>query len=386
MRLSVSLGLGSEAGLRSWNFVASVLMIPAMYFLGCRLGLKRPALIALLALVATSPVIDRYGCQARGYGLAILLTAVSLTLHFECCTRPSRAKIAVLGTVNVLLVLANLFTLPLICGEILHLVIESLHSGSTLRQRGHLLYDSHLFGLILSIRRGLLLHAFLLPSIFLNSIVFSSKGVPTIPLVLRLFSAPLVPSGSVVFGGVLLLVLFTYGISREKDERERSSSLAMHVVLGTCTLSAVVLHIFEFRAFAYLHAPTMALLVLGLWHLDNSKRLSVPMIPALVIACTIGVYASVNRPPIQDYRGLIRKAKDRAAGCLLWTSGFGADGIEHYAAVPIPEEFPLGPSFYLSLFGSDKNDPLLATVKRRCKLVEQVRSEEPMAIYECIGK
>ena len=56
-----------------------------------------------------------------------------------------------LGTVNVLLVLANLFTLPLICGEILHLVIESLHSGSTLRQRGHLLYDSHLFGLILSI-------------------------------------------------------------------------------------------------------------------------------------------------------------------------------------------------------------------------------------------
>ena len=104
-------------------------------------------------------------------------------------------------------------------------------------------------------------------------------------------------------------MLFTYGISREKDERERSSSLAMHVVLGTCTLSAVVLHILEFRAFAYLHAPTMALLVLGLWHLGNSKRLLVPMIPALVIACTVGVYASVNRPPIQDYRGLIQQGE-----------------------------------------------------------------------------
>src|SRR5262249_2594209 len=99
LRLSVALGWNSEVGMRAWNFLASTLTIPAAYFLGRVIGLRRVSLFALLSLVATSPVVDYFGAQARGYGLAIFLATLSLSLHLDCFKRPDRRRFIALHAV-----------------------------------------------------------------------------------------------------------------------------------------------------------------------------------------------------------------------------------------------------------------------------------------------
>jgi hypothetical protein len=386
MRVSVALGLGSEAGLRVWNLAASVLTVPVVCMVGSRCGLKGPYLVALSALATTSPVLDRYACQARGYGLAILLGAASLSIHLECCFRPSRVKLAALWGTNVLLILANVFTIPLIAGEVAHLVAESLISQSALRRRGHPYYSTHLLALTLSLIAGLAIHTFLLPSLLLNSIVFASKTRLTVPMSLRVLSAPLVPSGSVAVGGLFLTVLLGDWRRPKWSDAERTSSLALFAVLACGFFFALASHVFELRALAYLHAPAILLLVSGisgLIRLRGGKALKALTVALTSIACLIGAYAAIERPPIQDYRALIRKAKARTGARPLWTSGFAAEGIEYYASIPTPGAAPPGPTVYIGLFESDPTDPILAAVKRECRPVERVRSEVPMGIYEC---
>jgi hypothetical protein len=382
LRLSISLGLNSEVGLRCWNFAASVLTIPAAYYLGRRLRLERSGLMALLALVATSPVVDRYGSLARGYGLAILLTTVSLALHLECCCRPSRPKIMMLAMTNILLVLANLFTLPVAGGEVLHLVIAVMVPSSVLRLRGHPLYSLHMLGLMLSVILGIALHTFLLPPLVLGSILYRSHPSLTFSSVLQILSYPLIPNGSLILGGSLMIVLLAYGISR-KEGAEKLSSQAIYFVLGSGIGSAILTHVFESRAVAFLHVPTVAVSVLGVRRLCRHGRLSASTTPALLIASCLGAYGSVARPPIQDCRGAIRKAISRAAGRPVWTSGSVAELYEYYAPVLTPKQMPEGSSFYVNLGEFDASDPLLEVVKRTCRLVERIPSETSIAIYEC---
>lgn len=384
VKFTLILGFKSEVSLRVWSFIASILTIPAACYLGIVLRLKQSSLLLLLAMVATSPIIDRYGSQARGYGLAVLLATLSVALHLDCFSRPGKTRFSALMLVNTLLVLANMFTIPLVLGEILHLLMEALYPKSQARMYGYSAYNRHLFSLILSFVCALAFHVFLLPFIFLNSIVFASKE-PFSPLVIsQIVSGTLTPHGNLVLGCALIIILAVYGTVKKAERFERRASMALFSVLS-CGIGATILsHIYELRAVAYLNVLVVITIVLAESYLRH-WRLSLLVTSALAVCvCVWGVYSSIHRPPIQDYRGMIIEAERLANGRRLWTSGFASEGIEYYGRVSTPTEPPSQPSIYLSFFDWEvKNDDLQKIVWGKCWIKNAHPSELKMAIYEC---
>ena len=67
----------SEFGIRSLSALAGILIVPVVYATALRLADRKAALIAG-ALVALSPLLIWYSQEARAYGLATLLSSVSL--------------------------------------------------------------------------------------------------------------------------------------------------------------------------------------------------------------------------------------------------------------------------------------------------------------------
>jgi hypothetical protein len=385
VKLSLTMGFTSEAGLRIWNFIASLLTIPAAYYLGSVLKLKRSSLLIFLAIISTSPVIDRYGTQARGYGLAILLATLSIALHLDCFSRPSKVRFSALLIVNTLLILANLFTLPLVCGQLLHLVIEGLYPNSQARIEGYMWYSQHMLTLVFSICVVIASYIFLLPFIFLNSMLAASRKQVSPSVILESFSWIFTQEGSVTLGGILLIVLVGYGLLRKREKIETRASLALYCILFCGICVSMIAHIFQARAVAYLHTAFIAILVLAESHLRR-WRFTLPVTVVLVsFICIYGVYLSVSRPMIQDYRGMIQEAEKIANGRMMWTSGFASEGVEYYGdMVSVPTEFPDKPSIYLSFFDwVVKNDDLQQRVMSKCQVMREYPSELKMAIYEC---
>ncbi|HEY8460616.1 MAG TPA: hypothetical protein VIM99_09565 [Blastocatellia bacterium] len=384
LRLSVAFGWTSEEGMRIWNFLASTLTIPAAYYLGRVIGLGRVSLFVLLSLVATSPVVDYFGEQARGYGLAIFLATLSLSLHLDCFKRPSASKFIALHAVNVSLILANLFTFPLVCGQIAHLLIEGLHSNSGSRLHGYPGYRAHIFSLVSSAVFAIALHAFLLPTYLYDSIFHASKEPVTVSTVLRMLSATLNPYGSVAIGGALAIALIWYAIARVHVESGKRIRLALLAIILSGIGAGILAKAHELCAFAYLHVPIAATLAICADRLSRRSHLTSSITLASAAAfCLWGAYAAVNRLPIQDYRGTIRAAERLARGRLIWTSGLEGESLNHYAQAPVLKSLPRQPSLYLSLFDDLANDEARNAVKKNCQAVERVPSQVSIVIYEC---
>jgi hypothetical protein len=384
LRLSVALGWTSEEGMRIWNFLASTLTIPAAFYLGRVIGLRRVSLVVLLSLVSTSPVVDYFGAQARGYGLAIFLATLSLSLHLDCFKRPSRLRFIALQVVNVSLILANLFTLPLVCGQIAHLLIEALHPNSDSRLRGYPAYRRHLFSLISSAIFAVALHAFILPVYLRDAIRFTSKEPLTPSIALRLFSAALTPRGSVAIGGVLLIALIVYAIAHGNVEGGKRIKLALLAIILSGIGAGILAKVYELRAYAYLHVPIAATLAICADRLLRRNLLTSSVALASAAAfCLWGAYTSVNRLPIQDYRGTIRAAERLARGQLILASGPEGEFLKYYTQTPVLTSLPRQPSLYLSLFDDIANDEVGNAVKKNCEVVERVPSQMSIVIYRC---
>jgi hypothetical protein len=384
LRLSVAFGWTSEEGMRIWNFLASTLTIPAAYYLGRVIGLSRMSLFALLSLIATSPVVDYFGEQARGYGLAIFLATLSLSLHLDCFKRPSRSRFIALHAVNVSLILANLFTLPLVCGQIAHLLIEALYPNSNSRLHGYPAYRRHVFSLVSSVIFAIALQVFLIPAYLYDSIFHTSKEPVTASTVLRMLSATLNPYGSVAIGGVLLIALIGYAIARVTVESGKRIRLALLAVILSGIGAGIFAKVYELRAFAYLHVPIAAALAICADRLMRRNLLTSSVALASTAAfCLWGVYTAVKRPPIQDYRATIRAAERLAQGQLIWTSGLEGESLKHYAQAPVLTSLPRQPSLYLSLFDDMANDEVRNAVKKNCAVVEHVPSQVSIVIYKC---
>jgi hypothetical protein len=384
LRLSVALGWTSEEGMRIWNFLASTLTIPAAYYLGRVIRLRRVSLFVLLSLIATSPVVDFFGEQARGYGLAIFLATLSLSLHLDCFKRPSRIRFIALHAVNVSLILANFFTLPLICGQIAHLLIEALYPNSDSSLHGHPAYRRHVFSLVSSVILAMALQVFLIPTYLYDSIFHTSKEPVTASTVLRMLSATLNPYGSVAIGGALLIMLIGYAISRANVESGKRIKIALLAIILSGVGAGILAKVYELRAFAYLHVPIAATLAIWADRLSRRNFLASTVTLASAAAfCLWGAYTAVKRLPIQDYRATIRAAERLAQGRLIWTSGLEGESLKHYAQAPVLTSMPREPSLYLSLFDDLANDEARNAVKKNCSVVEHVPSQVSIVIYRC---
>jgi hypothetical protein len=384
LRLSVALGWNSEEGMRIWNFLASTLIVPAAYYLGKVIGLRGVGLLTLLGLVAASPVVDYFGEQARGYGLAVFLAALSLSLHLDCFKRPSRGRFIALHAVNVLLILANLFTIPLVCGQIAHLLIEALYPKSVSRLHGYPAYRRHIFSLVSSLIFAMSLQLFLIPVYLRDSIYYASKEPLNLSIALRLISAPLTPHGSVAIGGALLIILTGYAIARVNREGGERIKFALLTIILSGIGAGILAKVYEWRALAYLHVPVAATLAICADRLLRRNLLTSSVAVASAAAfCLWGAYTTVNRPPIQDYPGTIRAAERLAQGQLIWTSGLGGDTLKHYAQAPVLTSLPRQPSLYLSFFDDMSSDDMRKAVKKNCQVAERVPSQVSIVIYRC---
>lgn len=383
VRVSLGLGWNSEPGLRIWHLITSVLTIPAAAYLARVALLSRLTTAMLLLVLACSPVIDRFGSQARGYGLAIFLATCSLAIHLACIKSASRGKFALLILTNGLLGLANVFTLPLICGEILHLVVEAYWPKSFLRCHGHVSYNSHLLVLLIS---GLLvigLHTFLLPSLVLNSIVFSSKAPLSITTLLQIPSAILTQSGNALVGIMLCVVVLLGVCIWKNDLLHYQAAIAILCVVGCGVAFAILSRMFMWRALAYLHVTS----VVGLFFVVDAfvRRSRNARVIGLVCSLAVsswGAFESISRPPLQDIRGLILEAQGMADGRIIWTSGSVGKVVDFYARIPVLQTIPSEPSLYLC-FCTGLTDPVPELVKRRCMVAKRLIAEEEMSIYEC---
>jgi hypothetical protein len=385
LRLSVAFGWTSEEGMRIWSFLASTLTIPAAYYLGRVIKLRRMSLFALLSLIATSPVVDFFGEQARGYGLAIFLATLSLSLHLDCFRRPSRGRFIALHAVNVALILANLFTLPLVCGQIAHLLMEAVNPNSDARLHGYTAYQRHVFSLVSSVIFAVALHAFLIPTYLYDSMIHTSKQPLTVSTAMRMLSATLTPYGSVAIGVVVLIALIGYAIARVNVESGKRIKLALLAIILSGIGAGILAKVYELRAFAYLHVPVAATLVICADRLSRRNLLTPSVTFASAAAfCLWGAYTAVNRLPIQDYRGTIRAAERLAQGQLIWTSGLEGESLKHYALdAPVLTSLPRQPSLYLSLFDDLANDEARNAVKKNCQVAERVPSQVSIVIYRC---
>ncbi|MDX2031126.1 MAG: hypothetical protein SF339_10675 [Blastocatellia bacterium] len=383
MKLSLFFGLNTEAGLRLWNYLASLLTIPAAWHLGRVFRLREGATALLMLLVAASPVIERYGTQARGYGLAILLAMLSVALHVSLFDAAGRGSRRALLVVNVLLVLANIYTVTLVLGEILHLLLEGLHPRSASRREGHPAYRHHLRSLLLSLLVSLGLNLLLIPFIILNSIVFASKEPFSAAAFFRAMSGMLTPDGNLWMGAAVILLLCWMGIGCRGRGADRGFWALLSVIVCGI-LAGVFMHLYELRAVAYLNGLALLMIVATLTRSLSHRAIGASMAVLALAFSAYGVAGSLRRPPIQDYRGMIAEAERLSNGRMIWTSGFASAGVEYYRPMATPEQMPPGPSVYLSFFDWEvKNDPLQRAVWNACRLRQAYPSELKMAIYEC---
>lgn len=383
MKFSLFLGLGSEAGLRIWNFLASLLTIPAAWYLGRVFRLRWQATAILMMLVASSPLIERYGTQARGYGLAILLALVSVGLHVSLFETAGRRKCGALILVNTLLVLANVYTVTLLVGEMLHLLLEGLSPRSASRREGHPAYRRHLMSLFLPLLLVMGLNLLLIPFIILNSIVFISKEPFSATAFFRTMSGMLTPEGNPWVGAAVILVLcWTAATSRGRSEDRGLWALLSVIACGI--LAGILMHVYELRAVAYLNGLALLMIVATMARSLSNRAIAASMAALALAFSAYGIVTSIKRPVIQDYRQMIADAERLSNGRLIWTSGFASAGVEYYRELPTPEQMPPGPSIYLSFFDWEvKNDPLQKAAWSACRLRQAYPFELKMAIYEC---
>ena len=383
MKLSLSLGLESEAGLRLWSFAASLGAVPAAWLLG-RVFRLRPLWTALLMLLAaTSPVIERYGTQARGYGLAILLAMLSVALHVSLFESAARWRRIALIFVNALLVLANLYTITLLVGELLHLLAEGLVPRSASRREGHPGYRGHLFSLLVSLLLSLGLNLLLIPFIILNSVVFAMKTPHSAAALLQTLSGTLLPLENRWLGVFVLLALAALAAG-SRGRRADRGAWALLAIFGCGIGAGIAMHLYELRAVAYLNGLTLLLFAIIFERVRLGRLLAPTATILALLVAGHGARFSLQRPVIQDYRGMIAAAERLADGRPLWTSGFASEGVDYYRALPTPERMPAGPSVYLSFFEWEvKNDPLQQAAWSACRLRQAIPSELKMAIYEC---
>jgi hypothetical protein len=284
----------------------------------------------------------------------------------------------------VSLILANLFTLPLVCGQIAHLLIEALYPNSDSRLHGYSAYRRHVFSLVSSVMFAIALQVFLIPAYLYDSIFHTSKEPVTASTALRMLSATLNPYGSVAIGCVLLIALIGYAIARVNVESGKRIRLALLAIILSGIGAGILAKVHELRAFAYLHVPVAATLAICADRLLRRNLLtSSPALASAAAFCLWGVYTGVTRLPIQDYRATIRAAERLAQGQLIWTSGLEGESLKHYAQAPVLTSLPRQPSLYLSLFDDLPNDEVRNAVKKNCAVVERVPSQVSIVIYRC---
>jgi mannosyltransferase len=106
----------SEAGLRSFSALCSLLVIPVLYAAGRRLAGERAGLVAAL-LAAVNPLLFWYAQEARAYSLLLLLAAVSLLAWLRALDVPSRRRALVWGLSGAAALAAHYYAAVLVAGE-----------------------------------------------------------------------------------------------------------------------------------------------------------------------------------------------------------------------------------------------------------------------------
>jgi mannosyltransferase len=89
----------SEVAARSLSAVLGALTLPLAWLLGRRVG-GRPAAVALLLLLATSPFAVRYSTEARMYTLVMLLVVAGTLALLRVLERPAPGRVAVLAALT----------------------------------------------------------------------------------------------------------------------------------------------------------------------------------------------------------------------------------------------------------------------------------------------
>jgi mannosyltransferase len=102
--------------IRSFSVAASLLALPAIYWLGCELFDRRVALIAV-ALLTFNAYHIRYAQEARSYSLLVLLTILSSGFFVAVLRNPSRRNRWSYVLASVLAVYAHLYALLLVAAQ-----------------------------------------------------------------------------------------------------------------------------------------------------------------------------------------------------------------------------------------------------------------------------
>ncbi len=392
LKLSVQLGATSESTLRAWSIAASVAVVPVTAFLAAELGLRPAVAAGLLLSTAASPVLDLYGAQMRGYVFAMLLATLVLSIHMRLLRRgPSPGRLLSLAVGNTFLILANVFTLPLLFAQVVHLAWEATVPGSALQRRGARSFNAHLSALVGAGVCGVALHAGALPWLIHDSVVFASPSRPTLPRILDVAGAALWMQGGAALG-LLVLLLIVVGALWGRGPAERSGVrlLVLAVAIGV-VMPALTRQVHE-RMTAYVHVATLGLAFAMAdavsWRLLGRRGpvilWPVPVLLAFEGSCQIGA-----REAVAYVRQTMDAGRLIAAGRPIWTSGFAGEPARFYAphlrVVSSADDLPAESSVYASFADATTSavDTVLAKVRVHCARVRSFGEAERQALYEC---
>lgn len=195
----------SETAVRSLTAVSAALAVPVVALLGIRLFGRVAGLVAGL-LLAVDAFYVHYAQWARGYGLLVLLVALSSYFFVAELQAPSRSHRVGYVVASVLAVYAHYFALLVLLAQLFTLV--------AVRRRRALGREW------LSVGAAVL--ALCVPA----AIVATRAGTGSIswiakPDVSDLLNLPVTLTGGSVLGACALLALGGYAILRSRGERER---------------------------------------------------------------------------------------------------------------------------------------------------------------------
>jgi hypothetical protein len=385
-------GAGSEGTLRAFSVAASVGLLPAAAWLWRRSSLKWHALAALLAVTATSPLVDFYSTQMRGYVFAMLFAALASCSHLLLIERATFRAALLLAASNVLLALSNIFTLPLLGAQVAHLLWETLRPGSSARNRGARALWIHVAAIGGSACVALLLHACALPWLVHDAVIFASHRQLALPEVLSVMGAALWPTAGWVGGIVVIGMVAAGGLTARTSSPLDTTTRFLFLAVGTAVVVPIVVRQGYARMTAYVHvlALTLAIVLLARLFARLGPRRAGPAM-LLMGACVAlgGLREDLGRGPYDHFRETIGYGKTIAGTRPIWSSGYAAEPVDFYApnlwVAASLSELPSTSSVYLSFCdrGCVDSDPILRAVHAHCRMALAIDRRLRQAVYEC---